>query len=69
MKQAHWDYVNSLFDKDDNDKGLWRYLKGMRKTTCGVSTLTLKGQAAVDLRDKAEMPKKQFSSVLCILIL
>ena len=38
LKMAHCDYLHSLFEdcSDGYNKCLWRYLKGMRKDTCGV---------------------------------
>ena len=64
MKQAHWDYVNSILDADtNNSKGLWRYLKGLRKDSTGVSPLTHEGRMASTPREKAEALNKQFSSV------
>ena len=65
LKMTHWDYLNNLFDdcNDGNNKGLWRYLKGMRKDTCGVGTLVADGRIGTDPQDKADMLNKQFSSV------
>ena len=44
-----------------NNKGLWRYLKGMRKDTWGVGTLVADGRIGTDPQDKADMLNKQFS--------
>ena len=64
LKQAHWDYLNSLFQEDDsNNKRLWRYLKWTRKDSCGVSTLAADGKIGTDPCTKAEMLNHQFSSV------
>jgi len=64
LKQAHWDYLNNLFLEDDNNnKRLWRYLKGTRKDSCCVSTLVADGKIGTDPSTKAEMLNRQFSSV------
>ena len=62
MRDAHFDYINTQITEDGN-KGLWRYLKGMRKDTCGVSTLCTDGKTGSEPREKAEMLNAQFSSV------
>ena len=63
MKTAHWDYLNTILTEDDNNKGLWRYLKGTRKDSCGVSTPASGDRVGTTPRDKAEMLNTQFSSV------
>ena len=63
LKTAHWDYLNTILTEDDNNKGLWRYLKGTRKDSCGVSTLASGDQVWTTPRDKSEMLNTQFSSV------
>ena len=64
MKQAHWDYVNRILEEDGkNSKGLWRYLKGMRKDNAGVSPLSSNGKIVTTAQEKAEALNKQFSSV------
>ena len=62
MKEAHSNYLNDLFN-DNNNKGLWRYLKATRQNSCGVSTLVQDGQSAATAQQKANMLNKQFSSV------
>ena len=62
MKNAHYDYLNNVITEDGN-KGLWRYLKSMRKDTCGVNTLIKDGKSGSEPADKAEMLNEQFSSV------
>ena len=60
LKMAHWDLFE--YSNDGNNKGLWRYLKGMRKDTCGVGTLVADERLGTDPQDKADMLNKQFSS-------
>ena len=62
LKDSHFDYVNEAISEDGN-KGLWRYLKSMRKDTCGVNTLIKDGFSASDPADKAKFLNEQFSSV------
>ena len=49
--------------EEDSGKSLWRYLKGLRRDTCGVSTIAADGRTGTDPKDKAEMLNAQFSSV------
>ena len=46
-----------------NNKNLWRYLKAMRKDSCGASTLSAGGKLGMDPGTKAEMLNCQFHSV------
>ena len=62
MKESHFDFVNRAISEDGN-KGLWRYVKSMRKDTCGVSTLIKEGISGSEPADKARMLNEQFSSV------
>ena len=62
QKEAHWNNLNQLLE-EDNGKSLWRYLKGLRRDMCGVSTLAADGRTGTDPKDKAEMLNAQFSSV------
>ena len=62
QKEAHWNYLNQLLE-EDSGKSLWQYLKGLRRDTCGVSTLAADGRTGTDPKDKAEMLNMQFSSV------
>ena len=62
LKDAHHNYVNDTIAEDGN-KGLWRYLKGVRKDSCGVSTLVKDHKVATQPGDKAELLNEQFSSV------
>ena len=62
LDNAHYDYVNDVISEDGN-KGLWRYLKGARKDTCGVATLVKDFKVATQPNEKAEMLNEQFSSV------
>ena len=64
LRKAHQEYVNKLISDDNcNTKDMWRYLKGLRKDSCGVSTLVANGTSAHTPHDKAQMLNKQFSSV------
>ena len=64
LRKAHQEYVNKLIsDENCNTKDMWRYLKGLRKDSCGVSTLVANGTSAHTPHDKAQMLNKQFSSV------
>ena len=63
LKTAHWNYLNTILTEDNNNKRLWRYLKGTRKDSCGVSTLASGEGVGTIPRDKAEMLNTQFSSV------
>ena len=63
LKTAHWDYLNTILTEDDNNKGLWRYLKGTRKDSCSVSTLASGDRVRNTPCDKAEMLNIQFSLV------
>ena len=63
MKEAHWSYVNRILEEDQDSKGLWRYLKGMRKDKSGVSPLTTNGKTSTTPQEKAETLNQQFSSV------
>ena len=62
LDNAHYNYVNDVISEDGN-KGLWRYLKGARKDTCGVATLDKDFKVATQPNEKAEMLNEQFSSV------
>ena len=62
MKDAHNNYINDVISEDGN-KGLWRYLKGVRKDSCGVGTLVKELKVATQPGEKAEMLNEQFSSV------
>jgi len=63
LKQAHWDYLNNLFLEDhNNNKRPWRYLKGTRKDSCGVSNLVADGKIETDPSTKAELLNRQFIS-------
>ena len=59
----HWDYLNTILMEDDNNKGLWRYLKDTRKDSCGVSTLASGEWVGTTPRDKAEILNTWFSLV------
>ena len=65
LKIAYWDYLNTILTEDNNNKGLqvWRSLKGMRKDSCGVSTLASGDRVRTTPRNRAEMLNTQFSSV------
>ena len=63
LKTAHDNYTNKILTEDGDTKALWRYLKGLKKDTCGIGTLTKNGISATTPSDKAKLLNAQFSSV------
>ena len=79
IRQTQWAYDRAKKSAKDRDwakfrrkrkncqkaqkEAHWNYLKGLRRDTCGVSTIAADGRTGTDPKDKAEMLNAQFSSV------
>lgn len=63
-RYASWRYVEDLIEIGDPDsdqqppkqKRFWKYIKTLRKDSCGVSPLKDKGKLYSELTDKATVP-------------
>ena len=69
LRRAHWDHVNSLFAKHQDDldihqknKRFWSYIKQQKASNVGVPPLKDNGQLITNARDKAQVLNNQFNS-------
>jgi hypothetical protein len=65
LRRAHWDYLNSILDpeEDRTSKNLWSYIKSKRQDNSGVSALKSDGKLITDPQEKATVLNNQFVSV------
>ena len=66
VRQAHWNYVNSVLNtslETGNNKPFWNYVKSKRTDNIGVSGIKCGGILHQDSKAKANILNQQFKSV------
>ncbi len=65
IRASYWSYTNRMLnDPDDNHKkSFWRFIKGKRQDSAGISPLVLNNITVSDNKGKANILNTQFMSV------
>ena len=66
LKKSRWQYINSILCtglESGNNKPFWKFIRGQRQESVGVSPLKDNGVLHSDRKQKSEILAKQFRSV------
>jgi hypothetical protein len=67
IRKGEWNYINSAIlegTEKNNTKPFWKYVKSRKQDNIGVAPLKERGHLINNSKEKAQIPIKQFSSVL-----
>ena len=71
-RQEYWKHIEGILDDSNEDNGetrptknkkFWKYVKALKKDTCGVAPLKDNGKTYSDPLDKANILNRQYESV------